>query len=228
MDVLVPPNGTNPGFVVNDETTGHRSHHGHHDVDWPSRTAERIKDTIAGLERSLSEQTRDVIEGVSDVSLTVEKIGAAGVLATNVAAGTLGVAIEKTSAAALLATNVVGQQIQNTLLSQFNATNVQQLTFFNALNVQAEKNVAATNLAIEKSAAAATLLATQNHAEALRQAAECCCELKELIRAENGQTRELIRDSETQRLRDALAASQNEVNLFKINASVGGPGNSVR
>lgn len=68
-----------------------------------------------------------------------------------------------------------------------------------------EKIGAATALAIEKTAAAAALTAANNHAEILREMLKCCCETRELIRAEADVTRALIRDNELASVRQELA-----------------------
>lgn len=95
------------------------------------------------------------------------------------------------------------------------------------IEVNVEKSGRAAELATEKTAAATQLLAVQNAAAvALAQAtntaailaaqAECCCELKELIRAENGATRDLINTNSMAALRDALAAQTNDNNFLKL------------
>lgn len=75
---------------------------------------------------------------------------------------------------------------------------------------------------VSESKAALQLQGCQDSARISAQLAECCCEIKELVRAENGNTRELIRDTDSNRLRDALAAAQQEVLI----ARMAGPGNS--
>lgn len=73
-----------------------------------------------------------------------------------------------------------------------------------------------------KNTNALTLQAAENKAVLMAQIAECCCELKELTRAEAGATRDLIREGENNRLRDRLADLQNENNLLKLEVNVGG------
>ena len=84
----------------------------------------------------------------------------------------------------------------------FYAVTVQNERTFNALTVQATANAADSELRAQQIAATAAA-----------QAAACCCELKELIRAENGQTRDLLNANTMQGLRDALAAAQRFVPL---------------
>jgi len=115
--------------------------------------------------------------------LAVEKTGAATMLGIQVAAGALGVQNEKTSAASLLA-------VEKTAAATLLAISVSN---------------AATNLAIEKVAAAAELSAERNRNAITMQLAECCCELKELVRAEGGATREKMDTNRIRELELALA-----------------------
>jgi hypothetical protein len=77
-----------------------------------------------------------------------------------------------------------------------------------ALAVQADKNWAATNLQAQVNSAASTLLATQIAAQAAKEAAECCCELKEKIGAEGQKTRDLINSINEQNLRDRASKAE--------------------
>lgn len=65
-------------------------------------------------------------------------------------------------------------------------------------------------------------------AEAARQLAECCCETKELVRAENAATRELIQHNALDECRRRESALQNDLNLLKFAqmTASNGPGNS--
>lgn len=78
----------------------------------------------------------------------------------------------------------------------------------NALAVQSDKNWASLQFQAEKNASASVLLAQQLASDAARQAAECCCELKELIRADGDRTRALINGHEIDRLRDRAAKAE--------------------
>ncbi len=64
-----------------------------------------------------------------------------------------------------------------------------------------EKTAAATILAIEKTAAATALAIRDARAEAEK----CCCEMKELVREQAGQTRDLISQIDRERLQARLA-----------------------
>jgi hypothetical protein len=225
--VIPPANAGTTGFI---STSGAGNHHGAGNVDWPERTAERVKDAIsfshAALAREVAATSHAVEVAVEKTgaanSLATEKTGSAGILATNVAAGATGVQIASTSAAGVLATNVAGQQVQNLLIQQSNLAAVQAQTFASQAATDRSSNTAALNLAIEKTAAAGVLLATQfagqaaltaaqNTAAIQAQAAECCCELRTAIAAEGTKTRELI---------NALELSNKEARLVEQNTRI--------
>lgn len=185
-DVLIPP----ASAAVNGFVAGNSHNHNHSNLDWPERTAERVRASVYESERARAEEVRDVLTAV-------EKNGAAGILATNVAAGALGVAIEKTAA---------------------------------STNLAIEKTAAATNLAIEKTAAAGMLLAVQNagasaltaaqnHALALAQAAECCCEIKELVRADGEKTRDLVSSINAANLATQLVDAKQTILALRLGAT---------
>lgn len=84
------------------------------------------------------------------------------------------------------------------------ALGVQATANANALSIEATRNFNALNVEAVKNAAAAELRAQVIAAAAAAKAAECCCELKELIRAEHVATRGLVteyrvRDIESER-----------------------------
>lgn len=89
-----------------------------------------------------------------------------------------------------------------------NAASVQAQNFTNLLQVQAMTNFNALNVEMVKNAAAAELRAQTIAAAAAAQAAECCCELKELIRADGDKTRALINTNTIEQLRAQLVATQ--------------------
>lgn len=64
-------------------------------------------------------------------------------------------------------------------------------------------------------------------AEEAKALAECCCEMKELVRAENAATRQLIQNNALDDCRRREAALQNDLNLLKFaQMTSNGPGNS--
>ena len=99
-----------------------------------------------------------------------------------------------------------------------NAVAVQNTNNFNLVQIEAVKNAAAAALEATKNAAAAYLQGSQSTAAILAAQAECCCELKELIREDGDKTRALINDNEIQRLRSQLVATQR---LIAVNIPVG-------
>lgn len=99
------------------------------------------------------------------------------------------------------------------------------------IEVNVEKSGRATELATEKTAAAlglqaatgfsAVALAHATNTAAIQMAiAECCCETKELIRAEAGATRDLINSIEKDRLTAALSAAKDEINYLKLKVAL--------
>jgi phosphoribosylformylglycinamidine (FGAM) synthase-like enzyme len=199
-DVIIPPASVATTGLITGSRHNHGDHnnHGNHDRDWPERTTERIKDQLADFERAV---TATVVRS----ELATEKTGAAGVLATSVAAGALGVSVEKTSAANQLTTNVAAQQIQNTLLSNFNGASVQAQTFN-----------AATQLAFATNTAAIQLEAAKNAAANLAALAECCCEIKARILENGEKTRDLINGNQSLNLAVQLADAKNEVLALRL------------
>lgn len=149
------------------------------------------KDTLFASTVDAGERTRDVLHGIRDEGSRVVSAVVANGVAIERNGRSAELATEKTAAAAMID-------------SAKNAA---------ALNLAIEKTSAASILESVKNASAAQLFAAQNHAAALAQAAECCCEIKELIRTEGGQTRDLINANTVQGLRDALAAAQRFVPL---------------
>lgn len=72
----------------------------------------------------------------------------------------------------------------------------------NSIMVQAQTFSAALGLQAQTIGSASALLAQQNAAAAAAQLAECCCELRESIKADGEKTRDLVSDIEHDRLRD--------------------------
>lgn len=90
-----------------------------------------------------------------------------------------------------------------------------------ATEIAVEKTGAAAILAVEKTAAAGQLFAAQNTADIRRDLAECCCEIKELVREEGTRTRELVNSLELSRVRDALADAKNELLAVRLGGGGG-------
>lgn len=135
-----------------------------------------------------SEQTRDLLSAIAATDVAVEKTGAAGVLATSVAGAATNLAIEKIGAAGIL------ESAKNSA-----ALHVQMAAIATAAAQQTAANQQASMMYANSNASAAVLLATQNQAALAAQIAECCCETKELIRA-----------TDAQRIRDELSLLQTQ------------------
>jgi hypothetical protein len=88
---------------------------------------------------------------------------------------------------------------------------MQGLCNLTALNYQIEGRAL---LEAAKNAAALNVQAEKIAAEAARQAAECCCELKEKITAEGQKTRDLINANQAQDLRDRAARAENALTAY--------------
>lgn len=132
---------------------------------------------------------------------TVKDIAAVGVsVEKNGAANQL--ATEKTAAAGVLATekNASANQLANRL--DFANTQNLLISGFKDGRYDAAVNTAALQAAL----------------------AECCCEVKELIREDGGKTRDLVAANEAARIRDDLAAAREE-NLFLRLSAGNGNGN---
>jgi hypothetical protein len=79
--------------------------------------------------------------------------------------------------------------------------------------VELSKYFAISEREINKQFALATLAASENAAKIQAQVAECCCEVKAVVNSTAGDTQNLIQATEANRVREALAAVQQE-NLF--------------
>lgn len=69
----------------------------------------------------------------------------------------------------------------------------------------------------------AQLVAMQNKSDLEKQIAECCCEQKELTRAEGSATRDLIRSENEARLREKLDKANQELVALRLRASLTPP-----
>jgi hypothetical protein len=93
-----------------------------------------------------------------------------------------------------------------------------------ALSKQMSDGFAAVQLEAAKNYSAIQLEAKQNKFELSRQLADCCCEMKEKLIETASATQQLIRDQENNRLRDSLAAANNENLYLRLNGGSGGHG----
>lgn len=97
------------------------------------------------------------------------------------------------NAASVLA-NSIGNAASVQATANYNGLTVQATNNFNQTTVQVERVRAELEAKTAAGFAAATLLAFQNKSDSDAKAAACCCELKELIRAEASATRQQAAD----------------------------------
>jgi len=94
-------------------------------------------------------------------------------------------------------------------------------------DVAVERNGRSAELATEKTAAAVNVALVQgfkdsrydaavNTAAVQAAIAACCCEVKELVRAQAADTQLLIRTIESDRVRDQLATANSEITMLKL------------
>lgn len=93
------------------------------------------------------------------------------------------------------------------------------------LERQAADNYANIQLEACKNKASLELEALRNKCELVKQLSDCCCELKESVLATSSTTQQLIRDTETSRVRDALAACTTENLILRLGGNGNGNGN---
>lgn len=225
VDIVVPQTATNPGMVVHDgdKQSHHHPHHPWHDP------------AIDALGRQI------LANQVHAVDSTVERLGLAGIQATDRAGLDNINATDRMGLSNIQATDLNGRENQVETVRSYghiakqveettgevkevvntNAFRIENLMVreVNLLNVQAERNVAATNLAIEKIAAASQLTAFQNTAQILAAQAECCCEIKELIRADGEKTRDLANQIQKENQAMLLVDAKNEILALKLRAT---------
>ena len=84
------------------------------------------------------------------------------------------------------------------------------------IQIQAAAFAAASRLENDKQFALATLAASQNKEQLAAQIADCCCEIKAVVNSTAVATQNLIQASETARIRDALAACNNENLILRL------------
>lgn len=88
------------------------------------------------------------------------------------------------------------------------------------IQLQACEIAAASRLENDKQFALATLAASKNKEELASQIAECCCEVKAVVNSTAVATQNLIQATEAARIRDALAAANNENLILRLGGVV--------
>lgn len=193
---------TQPAFALtHDDDHGHRGHHngGISDKDqtvFSSVNAARdTRDTTHDLSRQVGSLESGLLSAVYkntfDLSINVEKNGAANQLATNVQGAANNLAIEKTAAATTL---IVEKSIA-------------------ATNLAVQVSSAEGRLLAVQNAGATALAAATNNAAVLAAMAACCCEIKERVREDGEATRTVIRDNEMHGLREKLSQAQTAITV---------------
>jgi len=152
------------------------------------------KDRLHLSSDALNDALRDTVKDIGLVGVAVEKNGAANQLAT-----------EKIGAANQLVTEKVGAAHHNASAASFSNTQNMIVSGFKDGRYDAAVNTAS----IQERAAI-------NACDIRSQLAECCCELKEVVRNEGDKTRTLISTLDNQRLAGELSDAKNEITLLKL------------
>jgi len=106
------------------------------------------------------------------------------------------------------------------LLQGFGETRLDLCKVENKLERQAADNSATIRLELCKTADELAREALKNKAELSAQMEMCCCDLKQKIDARANETNQLIRQLETDRIRDELAAAQQENLILRLGGGV--------
>jgi hypothetical protein len=195
--------GQTASLVANNERT---SYHTQAQLD---RTSHGLS---AQNERGFFE-TRSLINGGFEATLIAGKEGeiathknAGDVKATVIEFGNAGI-IESRRVKSELADLMGSFQLQSQATAGINAT---------AIQLQAAAFAAASRLENDKQFALATLAASSNARDAALQLAECCCEIRESVAVSAKETQALIAAQESARIRDALAAANQENLVLRL------------
>lgn len=141
------------------------------------------------LTHGISEVRTDICKAARDTDVAIEKTGAANSLATEKIGAATAIAIEKIGAASLLA--------------------VERTSNENHLAIVQSSNENHLAIVESKHATAMTL------ADMRADAAKCCCEIKELVRAEGCTTRELVNRLDSDNAKVALQNATAELLALK-------------
>lgn len=164
-------------------------------------------------------------KGSAATQVGIERVGAA--LGVNVEKGVaaLGVAIEKIGAANEVAFKenlfeLAKLNGQNELENAKNYGNIQLLQEKNYGHIQilSEKQTRIIEVEGLRNTKAIELQADRNTAAIQAAIAACCCENRELTRAEGAATRDLIRELDNNRTREALSDAKSEILALRLGA----------
>lgn len=130
----------------------------------------------------------------SQLGVQGERIGSTVGLQISTLGAALGVQAEKIGNNIGIQNEKIATDSQVLIEKTAAALCLQIATSGSAAEIQSEKLAAAANLQAERISAASALLAYQNAAAQAAKACECCCEIKEKIRCDGGETRALINE----------------------------------
>lgn len=221
-----------------------------HDTDVRGVTA--TKDAEATLAASATANSATTNKAVCDAEMTTERSGGAILKsmsdyasATNKAICDVGTQVCEASGEGRLTTErafgVLNKNIsdsftntQNLLINGFKDGRFDAATNTAAIQLEAAKNAAASALAqctntasilldSTKNAAASALAASVNTAAILAAQEKCCCELKELVRADGDKTRDLVQSIDRERASRELVDAKAEIFYLKSRVLPGTP-----
>lgn len=226
MDAIVQP-GTNPGFAINDDHKhcydGYRDNHDvvlHEIADGTRAILNDVGNNSRAVLHEVADASRVGIKETSDAARDVNAgVNREGHETRNVSRAhreadeRFHLATREAAERGFLETRL-GVERTSGEIRRDNLTSFSDLDKF--LCGKFEMQMRDTLIGFKDT----QLFAAQNQAKLSAELAECCCEVKELVRAEAGATRELIKDNETQRLRDALASANQELLTIRLSSSV--------
>lgn len=182
-----------------------------------------VDEAVCELGKLVSGEARFLSKAIADMNVEIAEASAEGQLTTERAANGLRNAVDASFA-----------NTQNLLINGFKdgrydaAANTASIQLEAAKNASAIAlaqctNTAAIQLEAAKNAAAAALASCQNTAAILAAQEKCCCELKELVRAEGASGRDLQRAIESSRQESELRDAKAEVFYLKSRVPPGTP-----
>ena len=123
--------------------------------------------------------------------------------------------------AALLQTEKNNQEVERAVTASAQETRNLLLNGFNQGRTDLFQGFAAAATERVKFAGEAALTACVNTAAIQAAIAACCCEQKELTRAEANATRDLVNSVQKDNIQSQLTAALNQINLLKLESQLG-------
>ena len=158
-------------------------------------------------------ETRSVLNGGFTAGLLAAKDGE---IAGHKNAGDLKLLVSESSNKARAETATSFAAISGLIGQTALQTQLQAANNLKDIQLQACEIAAASRLENDKQFALATLAASKNKEELAAQIAECCCEVKAVVNSTAVATQNLIQATEAARVRDALAAANNENLILRL------------